>query len=80
MEHYLNNTVEHSVNTWEFWKVCAECLQISIDEFCDFISDMRIDPLEMTWEELQTAYVEYCTDFDISCLQIDNPMALYGAI
>ena len=80
MEHYLENTVNHSADTWEFWKVCAECLQISIDEFCDFMVTTNIEPLEMSWQELKTRYCDYLDEEKRLCLQIDNPMHLYGAI
>jgi len=54
---------------YRFWGVCAELLSIDIDEFIDFMCNWEIEPLQMSLEELETAYVEYCTEFDIPCLQ-----------
>ena len=55
--------------TWHFWQTCAKMLSITIDEFIDFMTDMEIEPLHMSLEELEAEYADYCREFDIPCMQ-----------
>ena len=65
---------------YELHKVTANCLGITLDEYFDFVAFTGINTVEYTLDEITQMYVEFCGEYDIPCLQIDNPMALYGAI
>lgn len=43
----------------------AKLLDISIDEYLDFVRDMEIDTIEYTLEEIESMYIDYCQEYDI---------------
>lgn len=58
-------------STTKFWETCADLLSISIEEFCDFMVNWDFDPITCeSVEELESAYIEYCAEYDIPCLQV----------
>lgn len=65
---------------YKLQQVAAESLGITLEEYLDFVADMEVDTVDYTFNEIEQMYVEYCEMFEIPCLQIDNPMALCGAI
>ena len=67
---------EEGEKLYNFWGVCANLLSIDIDEFIDFMCAWEIEPLEMTLDELENAYIEYCAEYDIPC----NQFADYACI
>ena len=77
-----DNTMEIAELQFELWKIAAEQLGITVDEYCDFIQDMDIETTDYTLDEIEGMYAEYCREYDIPCMQIDIgiPMKLYGAI
>ena len=57
---------------YQIVKAMAEFLSISIEECWDFIKDMEVDTITTTPEEIEQMYIEYCAEYDISCLQIPD--------
>lgn len=63
---------------YELAKLNANYLGISIDEYYDFIADMDGEVTDdITPEELEEMYVDYCREYEIPCLQIPNDYACY---
>lgn len=61
---------------YELAKLNANYLGISIDEYYDFIADMDgMVEDDITPEELEEMYVDYCREYEIPCLQIPNDYA-----
>ena len=67
--------------TYEMWNAVADYLGITLEEYIAFMQDMEMQEEECySLEDIEQMYVEYCQEYDIPHLQIDNPMHLYGAI
>lgn len=67
----LNNSINY-INAhydFEFQKVVAEMLKITIEEVQDFLCDTEIDIWNSSLEEIERAYTEYCAEYDIPCEQ-----------
>lgn len=63
---------------YELAKLNADWLGISIDEYYDFVADMEGDVTDdITPEELEEMYVDYCREYEVPCLQIPNDYACY---
>lgn len=63
---------------YELAKLNADYLGISIDEYYDFVADMEGEVTDdITPEELEAMYVDYCREYEIPCLQIPNDYACY---
>ena len=75
-------TIKQSELEFNLWRLAAQHLGISLEEYIDFMHDMEIQTEEFNLDELDMMYAEYCQEFDIPCMQIDIgiPMKLYGAI
>ena len=67
--------------TYEMWNAAAHYLGITLEEYIAFMQDMEMQEEECySLEDIEQMYAEYCQEYDRPCLQIDNPMHLYGAI
>lgn len=79
-DHEINLML--AANTYEAWQICAKQLDISLEEYIDFMQDMDFETFDYTLEEIEAMYADYCKEFGIPCMQIDIgvPMKLYGAI
>lgn len=78
-EYITHNTrLELAEIDYELAKLNAEWLGISIDEYYDFIADMDGEVTDdITPEELEEMYVDYCREYEIPCLQIPNNYDCY---
>lgn len=59
----------HAAIDFDFQKVVAEMLKITIEEVQDFLCDTEIDIWNSSLEEIERAYTEYCAEYDIPCEQ-----------
>lgn len=63
---------------YELAKINADYLGISLDEYFDFVADMESEiTYDITPEELEEMYSDYCREYEIPCLQIPNDYACY---
>lgn len=78
-EYITHNTrLELAEIDYELAKLNADWLGISIDEYYDFVADMDGEITDdITPEELEEMYVDYCREYEIPCLQIPNDYACY---
>lgn len=76
-EYITHNTrLELAEIDYELAKLNADWLGISIDEYYDFVADMDGEVTDdITPEELEEMYVDYCREYEIPCLQIPNDYA-----
>lgn len=73
-----NARLELAESEYELAKLNANFLGISIDEYFDFVADMDGEVTDdITPEELEEMYVDYCREYEIPCLQIPNDYACY---
>jgi hypothetical protein len=73
-----NTRLELAEIDYELAKLNADWLGISIDEYYDFVADMDGEITDdITPEELEEMYVDYCREYEIPCLQIPNDYACY---
>lgn len=73
-----NANLELAEIDYELAKLNADWLGISIDEYYDFVADMNGEITDdITPEELEEMYVDYCREYEIPCLQIPNDYACY---
>lgn len=73
-----NANLELAEIDYELAKLNADWLGISIDEYYDFVADMDGEITDdITPEELEEMYVDYCREYEIPCLQIPNDYACY---
>lgn len=76
-----NAKLELAESEYELAKLNANFLGISIDEYFDFVADMDGEVTDdITPEELEEMYVEYCAEYDIPCLQIPNDYACFDRV
>ena len=73
-----NARLELAEIDYELAKLNADLLGISLDEYYDFVADMDGEVTDdITPEELEEMYVDYCREYEIPCLQIPNDYACY---
>lgn len=73
-----NARLELAEIEYQMAQINADYLGISLDEYFDFIADMdgTIED-DITPEELEEMFVDYCREYEIPCLQIPNDYACY---
>ena len=59
----------HAAIDFEMQKAGAALLGISLEEYQSFESDMAIETIECSAEEIEQMYAEYCAEYDIPCEQ-----------
>lgn len=66
-EYIIHNAnLELAEIDYELAKLNADFLGITLDEYYDFVEDMRgLVEDSMTAEELEQMYAEYCAEYDI---------------
>lgn len=78
-EYIIHNArLELAEIDYQIAQINANYLGISLDEYFDFITDMdgTIED-DVTPEELEEMFVDYCREYEIPCLQIPNDYACY---
>lgn len=73
-EYIINQAKLHEAQCdYELAIANANFLNISLDEYFDFVRDMNgMVEDSLTADELEQMYVEYCQEYDIPCKQIDD--------
>lgn len=61
-----------NIADYELQVTTAKLLGVSIEEYLDFISDMEIDTIEYSLEEIEAMFMDYCREYEIPCNQLES--------